>query len=156
MRKGGVYMKFRISVSEEKRKQLEDYLAGRGIEIDDDAEFVISETEVRTDFITARNDKKERVNISADEIIYIEAFGKDIELHTKEGTFFAQDRMYQLEEALDKKKFIRVSKSVIISRAHVKKIRPSLSMKFVLTMTNGDLVDVTRSYYPDFKNFFNI
>ena len=149
-------MKFRLSVSEENFESVKEFLSGRGIEISDDAEYVITEMPGHADFIPVRNDKKERVRLKADEIIYIEAFGKDIEIHTDEGTFSSQDRMYQLESQLDPKEFIRVSKSVIISRKHVKKIRPTLSMKYILTMTNGELVDVTRSYYSNFRNFFNI
>ena len=64
--------------------------------------------------------------------------------------------MYQLESLLDPREFLRVSKSVIISRKHVRKIRPSLSMKFILTMSDGTLVDVTRTYYSDFRRFFGI
>ena len=64
--------------------------------------------------------------------------------------------MYELESLLDPNKFLRVSKSVIIARKHVKKIRPSLSMKYILTMSDGTLVDVTRSYYSDFRRFFGI
>ena len=149
-------MKFRISVSEDNFESVKEFLSGRGIEISDDAEYVITEAPGHTDFIPVRNEKKERVRLKTDEIIYIEAFGKDIEIHTDEGTFSSQDRMYQLESQLDPKEFIRVSKSVIISRKHVKKIRPTFSMKYILTMTNGELVDVTRSYYTNFRNFFNI
>ena len=29
-------------------------------------------------------------------------------------------------------------------------------MKYVLTLSDGTLVDVTRSYYADFRRFFNI
>jgi two-component system response regulator LytT len=89
-------------------------------------------------------------------VIFIEAFGKDIEIHTAEGTFLAEERMYRLEETLDPKEFLRVSKSVIIAKKHVKKIRPTLSMKYVLTMTGGTLVDGTRSYYSEFRRFFGI
>ena len=71
-------------------------------------------------------------------------------------TYRSRDRMYELESLLDPKDFLRVSKSVIIARKHVKKIRPSLSMKYILTMSDGTLVDVTRSYYSDFRRFFGI
>ena len=149
-------MKIRISVSEEKYDLVKDYMAGHGIEISDDGEYMITEAQKFPDFLTARDEKRERVNISVGDIVYIEAYGKDIEIHTGQGTYFAQDRMYQLEELLDPQVFLRVSKSVIISRRHVKKIRPSLSMKYILTMTDGTLVDVTRSYYGDFRRFFGI
>ena len=149
-------MKFRLSVSDENFESVKEFLSGRGIEIGDDGEYVISEAPGHVDFLAVRNEKKERMRLKTDEVIYIEAFGKDIEIHTEEGTFSSQDRMYHLESQLDSNEFIRVSKSVIIARKHVKKIRPSLSMKYILTMTGGDLVDVTRSYYSDFRRFFNI
>ncbi|MBP5221825.1 MAG: LytTR family transcriptional regulator [Lachnospiraceae bacterium] len=149
-------MKIRISVSEEKYDFVKEYLTEHGVEISEDAEYVISESERYPAFLSVRNDKKERLRLSVDEVIYVEAFGKEIEIHMRQGTYYALDRMYQLEDLLDPQKFLRVSKSVIISKKHVKKIRASLSMKYILTLSDGTLVDVTRSYYSDFRKFFNI
>lgn len=149
-------MKIRINVSEENYNLVKDYLAGHGVEISEDAEYVITESSKFPEFLTVRDEKKERMRLSVDEVIYIEAFGKDIEIHTERETYYSTDRMYQLENNLDPQEFLRVSKSVIISKKHVKKIRASLSMKYVLTLTNGTLVDVTRSYYSEFRRFFHI
>ena len=149
-------MKIRINVSEENYNLVKDYLAGHGVEISEDAEYVITESSKFPEFLTVRDEKKERMRLSVDEVIYIEAFGKDLEIHTERGTYYSTDRMYQLENNLDPQEFLRVSKSVIISKKHVKKIRASLSMKYVLTLTNGTLVDVTRSYYSEFRRFFHI
>lgn len=149
-------MKIRISVSEEKRGLVERYLTEHGIELGEEAEYMITETSRYPAFLSVRSGDREPVRLSADEIVYIEAFGKDIEVHTMQGTYFAQDRMYQMESLLDPQEFLRISKSVIVSRKHVKKIRPSLSMKYVLTLSDGTLADVTRSYYSDFRRFFNI
>ena len=149
-------MKIRLSVSEENYDAVKAYLEEHGIEVGEDSEYVITEFSRYPDFLPARDGRKERVRLSTDEVVFIEAFGKDVEIHTPRETYYAQDRMYQLEFLLDPKEFLRVSKSVIISRRHVKKIRPSLSMKYVLTMSDGTLVDVTRSYYADFRRFFNI
>ncbi|MBQ9490261.1 MAG: LytTR family transcriptional regulator [Lachnospiraceae bacterium] len=149
-------MKIRISVSEEKYDLVKDYLARHEVEVGEDGEYVLTEATKYPAFLNVRDDKKERMRLSVDEVIYVEAFGKDVEIHTSQGTYYAGDRMYQLEELLDPQEFLRVSKSVIISRKHVKKIRASLSMKYVLTLTNGVLVDVTRSYYGDFRRFFQI
>lgn len=149
-------MKIRISVSEEKYDLVKDYLARHEVEVGEDGEYVLTEATKYPAFLNVRDDRKERMRLSVDEVIYVEAFGKDVEIHTSQGTYYAGDRMYQLEELLDPQEFLRVSKSVIISRKHVKKIRASLSMKYVLTLTNGVLVDVTRSYYNDFRRFFQI
>lgn len=149
-------MKIRISVSEEKYDLVKDYLARHEVEVGEDGEYVLTEATKYPAFLNVRDDKKERMRLSVDEVIYVEAFGKDVEIYTSQGTYYAGDRMYQLEELLDPQEFLRVSKSVIISRKHVKKIRASLSMKYVLTLTNGVLVDVTRSYYGDFRRFFQI
>ena len=149
-------MKIRISVSEDKYDLVKEYLAGHGVDISEDGEYVITESAKYPAFLSVRNDKKERLRLSVDEVIYVEAFGKEIEIHAQQGPYYALDRMYQLEELLDPQEFLRISKSVIISKRNVKKIRASLSMKYVLTLSNGALVDVTRSYYGDFRRFFNI
>ncbi|MBE6990796.1 MAG: LytTR family transcriptional regulator [Ruminococcaceae bacterium] len=149
-------MKIRISVSREKQDAVREYLESHGVEISDDSEYLITEFYGFPEFLSVRNERKERLNIAVNEVVFIESFRKDIEVHTTRETYWAQDRMYQLERLLDPKEFLRVSKSVIISKRHVKKIRPTLSMKYTLTMTEGTLVDVTRSYYNDFRRFFNI
>ena len=149
-------MRFRISVSEDSFDAVRDYLTERGVELGEEAEFMITESARYPAYLSARDTRKERVRLAADEVVYIEAFGKDIEIHTARDTYYSQERMYQLESMLDPQEFLRVSKSVIVSRRHVRKIRPSLSMKYVLTLTGGTLVDVTRSYYSEFRRFFNI
>ena len=127
-------MKIRISVSEEKYDLVKEYLARHGVEISEEGDYVITESERYPAFLSVRDDKKDRLRLSVDEVIYVEAFGKEIEIHAQQGTYYALDRMYQLEELLDPQEFLRVSKSVIISKKHVKKIRASLSMKYVLTL----------------------
>ena len=149
-------MKLRISVSEARYDAVKHQLEAHGLEISDDAEYMITETSRSSSLLPVRSDDKESLMISPADVIYIEAFGKEIEVHTRQGTYYAKDRMYQLESLLDPREFLRVSKSVIISRKHVRKIRPSLSMKFILTMSDGTLVDVTRTYYSDFRRFFAI
>lgn len=51
---------------------------------------------------------------------------------------------------------MRISNSVVIAKDKVTSISPTFSMKFVLTMANGQKVDVTRSYYYLFKESFGI
>ena len=149
-------MKFRISVSDADYGKLKEYIEDHGVEISEDADYLITENTDGHRFLTVRDEDRERLQLPAEEIIYLEAFGKEIEIHTAQGTFYSAERMYRLEEALDSREFIRISKSVIVSRKHIRRIRPTLSMKYVLTLSDGTLADVTRSYYSDFRREFNI
>ncbi|MCR4586659.1 MAG: LytTR family transcriptional regulator [Lachnospiraceae bacterium] len=149
-------MKFRIRLSDDKTELVRSYLEEHGVEISEDGEFTITEASEKASFLTVRNENRERMRVAAEEVIYIEAFGKEIEIHTVSGTFLSTERMYILETLLDPQEFLRISKSVIVAKKHVKKIRASLSMKYVLTLSDGTLADVTRSYYSDFRRFFSI
>lgn len=149
-------MKIRLSLPEEKKAPVGAELARQGIEVSEDAEYTLIETPRSGNFLNVRDKEGGALRLSADQIVYIEAFGKDIEVHTLQDTYYSQDRIYRLEELLDPREFIRISKSVIIAKSSVKKIRPALTMKFVLTLSDDSLVDVTRSYYTNFRRFFNI
>ena len=149
-------MKIRLSVPEEKKAPVGEALARHGIEVGEDAEYTLIETPRSRDFLNVRDKEGGALRLSADQIVYIEAFGKEVEVHTLQETCYSQDRIYRLEELLDPREFIRISKSVIIAKRCVKRIRPALTMKFVLTLSDGSLVDVTRSYYTNFRRFFNI
>ena len=150
-------MKIRLNISDEHYEEVRKKLLSAGFEISEEGEYILSEC-VSSDrkFVISRDEEGRKVHIASDNIIYIESFGHDVVVHTAEGRFFALERLYQLAEKLDRDQFCRVSNSVIISQNHVRKIRPALSMKFVLTMDDGTLVDVTRSYYYAFKEFFGI
>ena len=91
-----------------------------------------------------------------DEIVFIESFGRNIDVHTDKEKYRAAERMYVLEEALAGKGFIRVSNSCIVARSKIRKIKPSISMKYVLEMTDKSLVDVTRGYYYSFRERLGI
>ncbi len=150
-------MKIRLNVSPECQTQLEPMLRAAGFVIDDDAELELTQRDRFAAHICVRNKKGERIRLSAEEIVFIESFGHDVIVHAGDGEqYSASERLYQLAAMLDNTQFLRVSNCAIIARAHVKRIKPSLSMKYILTMSNGALVDVTRSYCSVFREFFHI
>ncbi len=149
-------MKIRLEVSEEKYEEVSREFMKAGFVIDDEASFVLSERGVPMMFINARDEKGDRVKVKADDVVFIESYGHNVDIHTEDATFACQSPLGKLMERLDPGKFIRISNSVIISRRHVRKIRPSLYMKFVLELSDGTIVDVTRNYYGAFREFFNV
>lgn len=149
-------MKIKLLLDDNRLKEISAQLTALGIEIDDDADLILMERNSFMTHLPFRDNDGSRVNVPVEDIIYIESFGHDVAVQTVDGSYKSAERLYQLCNMLDPQKFLRISNSVIISRTHVRKIKPALSMKFVLTMSDGTLVDVTRSYYNIFKEFFKI
>ena len=148
-------MKIKLLVSEKRYADIEKELASFGIGIDDNADLVLSEANSYLDCIMGKRDE-EIFRIHTDEIIYIESLAHDIVAHTINGEYKLRERLWQLESMLDPQMFLRISNSVIIAKDKVKLIRPALSQKFTLTLADGSLVDVTRSYYYIFKDKYGI
>ncbi len=150
-------MKIRLDVGERRRREVEQALTACGIEIDDGADLILCETVHGPERLLVRDDETgELVPLPVDDIVYIEAFGHDMEVHTCERRYRLTERLYKLLDTLGPERFLRISNSVIIAKDKISSIAPTLSMKFVLTMQNGKKVDVTRSYYYIFKDSFGI
>ena len=74
--------------------------------------------------------------------------------------------MLKIKLMLSEKNFETVAKELTESGHQIdenadlllteRKTYPALSAKFILTLTDGAQVDVTRSYYYIFKDFFEI
>ncbi len=150
-------MKIKLAVSKERYTELKSALESYGIEIDDTADLVLSESSRFVDSLMVRDEtNNEKFIVSVEDIIYIETYGHKVEVHTAERTYQSSDRLYKIYDLLDQSRFLRISNSVVIAKDKVRSINPTLSMKFILTMANGKKVDVTRNYYYIFKEAFGI
>ena len=148
-------MKIRLLVSDENYDAIAAELIKKGIDIDDSAELILSESNVTVSHLIARRGD-EIYRLETKNISHIESFAHDIVAYCGDEEYRLHETLRRLEEILDPKEFIRVSNSVIVSVSHIKSIRPALSQKFLLTMKNGAKVDVTRTYYYIFKEFLGI
>lgn len=150
-------MKIKVDVSEENYHRVREILEQYGLEEDENADFLLTENKKYAERLQVKDSETgDRVFLPMNDIVLIESFGHQIEVHTEKKCYQAFDRLYKVVNLLDPEKFLRISNSVIIATDKVKQISPTLSMKFILTMTNGEKVDVTRSYYYIFKEFFDI
>lgn len=155
--KGGNHLKIKLSVSKEHYQEIKTALETHGIEINENSDLVLSENNRYLDNLIVKDtETNEYVRLSINEIISIETFGHSVEVHTQDKIFQSSERLYQIASQLDPAEFLRISNSVIIARDKIKRINPTLSMKFMLTLINDRKVDVTRSYYHIFKDYFGI
>ncbi len=89
--------------------------------------------------------------LESDNILYFETIDNEVYAVTQFQSYLVKEKLYQLESDLDRKPFIRVSKSVIVNIARIKFINPLLNYKLELEMENGIKIDVNRSYMKQFK-----
>ena len=139
-------MKIKLAVSQERYEEVERLLTQRGITVDADGDFVLTEN----------NRYPERVVLPVEDIVLIEAFGHSLAVRTLGKSYEVSQRLYKILGTLEPEKFLRISNSVVIAKDKVTSISPTFSMKFILIMANGQKVDVTRSYYYLFKESFGI
>ena len=150
-------LKIKLNLNDDDCKNVEKELHEHGIETDESAEFVLCRVNGFAEKLIVKDKTtNERIVVSCDSIIYIESFGHSADVHTEENVYYSNERLYKILDQLDKTKFLRISNSVIVSKNKIKKITPTLSMKFILTLCDNARVDVTRTYYHSFKEAFNI
>ena len=65
-------------------------------------------------------------------------------------------KLYEIEELLAHKDFIRVSKFCLVNIGKIDYIKPALNSKLDLLMSNGDHLEVNRAYLRDFKEALKI
>lgn len=104
--------------------------------------------------ITGRCDEDELKILSYDDIYYFEAMGNDVFCLTKDKKYKVKEKLYELEEKLETKGFIRISKCFVVNIVKVDRIISWFNSKLILKLIGVDEeVYVTRKYLNDFKKY---
>lgn len=133
------------------RKSLESL----GISNDPDSQYLLIRRGAGVKYIAGKREDQQFF-IDVNDICFIESMGHDIIIHASDGTYNSGERLKALEQVLPADRFLRVSNSAIVNLKKIKCIESSLLQKFILHMTNGSKVDVTRSYYYIFRERIGI
>lgn len=89
--------------------------------------------------------------IPISDVLYIESVDNRTFLYTQNQTFESKQRIYELEEVLQNRHFIRISKSSIVNLLKIQFVRPALNGRFSAVLSNGEEVIVSRKYVAEFK-----
>ena len=130
-------------------------LSNMGITDDPESEYLLIRRGTGVNYIAGKRDDQQFF-LDVNDICFIESMGHDIMIHAADGTYNSGDRLKALEQVLPADKFLRVSNSAIVNLKKIKRIESTLLQKFILHMTNGSKVDVTRSYYYIFRERIGI
>lgn len=90
-----------------------------------------------------------RIDVKA--IEYFEALDNDVFAIIGKERYTVIEKLYVLEESLVNMNFIRISKSFLVNLRKIEYIKPLVNSKLKLIMTNGDILEVNRTYVKDFK-----
>ena len=90
------------------------------------------------------------------DVYYFEAVDNKVFIYCKEKVFESKQKLYELEEICEGKKFFRASKSIIINLTKLSSVRPSLSGRFEAKLDNGETVVVSRQYVPVLKKMLGL
>ena len=85
------------------------------------------------------------------EVYYIEAVDNKVFLYTKKQIYETRQKLYELEELLKEKYFLRVSKSLLLNLMKVSSIKPALNGRFLAVLQSGEEIIISRKYVPQLK-----
>lgn len=93
------------------------------------------------------------IPIEADSVVYFSAYGNDTYANTADGKRFRiKNKLYELENELSSKKFIRVNKSEIVNIRYVLQITPMFKGRLLLKLQGfKEMSEVSRNYIKNFK-----
>ena len=97
-------------------------------------------------------DKEGRsVEIPVVDIFYAESVDNRLFIYTADDNYELRLKLYELEEMLRGKHFLRVQKGLLINLMKIKSIKPALSGRYTALLKNGEEIIISRKYVPDLK-----
>ena len=113
-------------------------------------------SEEKPEVFAAIHENGEIVLLEQTEIILIYAENERVYAKTKDGSYRLKARLYELEERLNKKMFIRISNSEIINLKEVKKFDLSFSGTICVSMSDKTATYVSRRYVRKIKQVLGL
>ena len=101
-------------------------------------------------------DEQGQKSLESRHIQYFIVEGDDIVAVSGKKRYIIKMKLYEIENQLVDKRFIRVSKYALVNLNKIDYIKPALNSKLTLLMKNGDEVEVNRHYYKSFKKTLRI
>ena len=89
--------------------------------------------------------------IAVADICYIESVDGKTFLYTNEGVYETAYRLYELEEMLKPKHFLRVSKPMLVNLMKIRSIQPAFNGRFTAVLRSGEKIIISRSYVKALK-----
>lgn len=127
----------------------------RGRAVDALYEHIVSFDRKALETVTAYKDDSARI-IDVDDIFQIYTGNQKVYVRTQQGEYVIRYRLYELEEALDKREFLRISNSEIVNIKRIRDMDLRITGRICIRFTDGSQTYVSRRYIPRIKKSLGI
>lgn len=89
------------------------------------------------------------------DVFYIDTVDRELFVYTKDEIYSSQLTLRILSEQYEQYGLVRVNKYTIVNAFYVKAMELKKQMKYIITLDNGEMVELSRSYREDFFTFID-
>ena len=118
--------------------------------VTDEVQEIISFVKSRQGQLSALQDGK-RYEVPVADLFYAESVDDRVFLYTAADSYEIRMKLYELEDLLKNKSFLRISKSMIVNLMKISSVRPALNGRFSAALKNGEEIIISRKYVPELK-----
>ena len=131
-------------------KEDEELVLIRCREVTDEVREIAAFVKSRQGSLSGTMDAK-RYEIAVADICYIESVDGKTFLYTSDGVFETASRLYELEDLLKTKHFLRISKAMLVNLMKIRSIQPAFNGRFTAVLRTGEKIIISRSYVKALK-----
>lgn len=135
-----------LRIAKEQPEQIEI----RCHEITEEVREIVAFVKTRQGQLTGVQEGKQ-YEVPMPDIFYIEAVDNKVFLYTQKQVYETKQKLYELEELLREKYFLRVSKSILLNLMKVRSIKPALNGRFTAVLQSSEEIIISRKYVPELK-----
>lgn len=135
---------------EQVEKKSEELVLIRCYAVTDEVREIETFVKSRSGSLSGISDAK-RYEIAVADICYIESVDGKTFLYTKDQVYETSYRIYELEELLRPKHFLRISKPMIVNLMKIQSIQPAFNGRFTAVLHSGEQIIISRSYVKALK-----
>jgi len=100
--------------------------------------------------IAVRRDN-ETVLLDTDKVLYVESVDRKTFVYTNSETYESELKLYELEQQLIERDFLRISKQSIVNLRKIKSLKTDVNRKIRITLQNGEQIVVSRMYSDELR-----
>ena len=135
-----------LKIKKEEPEQIEI----RCHEVTDQVREIVTFIKTRQGQLTGIQDGNQ-YEIPVTDVCYVEAVDNRVFLYTNQQVYETRQKLYELEEVLREKYFLRISKSMLLNLMKIKATKPALNGRFMAILQSGEEIIISRKYVPALK-----